>query len=182
MKRRMRPIAHPRHDAVFHRIDVTILDVTGIVRIVSNQMLPKSPLPYASLGPLSANGGETLVLRQSLRKSRLGQSPTNREIGVVWRQCPDGMNMIRQDDHSVDFKRVTLLSRARCLAQSVNLVDKKRTTALQQGYCEEPASTGNQGATIIWHCASLADCGGLRFACAGRPARSRWCKSTAMKE
>ena len=23
---------------------------------------------------------------------------------------------------------------------------------------------------------------GFRFACAGRPARSRWCKSTAMKE
>jgi hypothetical protein len=41
----MRPIPHAMNQRVFNRIDVTVLDVVGIVRFISDQMFPKAPLP-----------------------------------------------------------------------------------------------------------------------------------------
>ena len=46
----MRPIADPCHQAMLHRVDVNIIDVTREIVRVANGMFPIAPLPDATLG------------------------------------------------------------------------------------------------------------------------------------
>ena len=47
MKRRIRPIGNPFDIAMFDRVDMTIIDVCGVILIVADCVLPKPPLPYS---------------------------------------------------------------------------------------------------------------------------------------
>src|SRR5437867_2483499 len=104
MKRGMRPIAHPCDEAVLERIDVTILDVTCIIGLVADQVLPKSALPDAALVARDANGAELFLLRKRSRETGLDQPPTRREIMIVRRQLPDRMQMVGQHDEGINSK------------------------------------------------------------------------------
>ena len=43
----MRPIAGPRHQTVFHRIKVNVIDMAREVGVVAQRVLPIAPLPYS---------------------------------------------------------------------------------------------------------------------------------------
>jgi hypothetical protein len=60
---------------MLHRIDVTILDVAGIIDLIPDQMFPEPPLPDATLVTRSAHGADALMLRQLPRESLLDQPP-----------------------------------------------------------------------------------------------------------
>jgi hypothetical protein len=49
MKRGMRPIAHTCDESVLERLDVAIFDMTRVIGLVTDQMLPESALPDAAL-------------------------------------------------------------------------------------------------------------------------------------
>src|SRR5262245_54088336 len=97
MKRRVRPVANAPHQPVLHGIDVTILDMTCIVGVITNQMFPESALPNAALVARRANGGSPLVLWQGFGKPRIHQSPSRRKINIARGQFPDSMQMVRQN-------------------------------------------------------------------------------------
>jgi hypothetical protein len=48
---------------VLHRIDIAILDVASIIRLIPNEMLPKPPLPDATLVARSAHIADPLLFR-----------------------------------------------------------------------------------------------------------------------
>lgn len=152
----MRPIAHARDETVLHWIDVTIFDVTCVISFISDQVFPKPALPHAALPARLADRTEPLLLRQCFCEPGFDQPPSHREIGIAWWQRQDRMDMIRQDNDSVDDKRMV---QARCgnrLPQCLNVIDKQRLPPLKQIDGEEPASTRDEGATIIWHLKTLA--------------------------
>ena len=64
MKRRMRPVDDAADEPMLYRIDITVLDVSGIIVLVTNQMLPKPTLPDAALLVRNTGGAEVLRLRK----------------------------------------------------------------------------------------------------------------------
>src|ERR1043166_4146198 len=64
MKRRIRPILKTSYERVLHRVDVAVLDVSGVVCVVSNQMLPKASLPKSALAARLSYRRQILAFRQ----------------------------------------------------------------------------------------------------------------------
>ena len=58
----MRPIADAGDKRVLDRVDVAILDVAGVVGVVSDQVLPKTALPAAALASHLPHAAQLLVL------------------------------------------------------------------------------------------------------------------------
>jgi hypothetical protein len=65
----MRPIAHPCDQAVFHWIDVAILNMASIIRIVPDEVFPKSPLPDTTFAFVSAYMAQAFLPQQGLCES-----------------------------------------------------------------------------------------------------------------
>jgi len=63
MKRRVRPVADARDQAVFHRVDVTIFDMAGVIGLIADQMFPEAALPDAAFVACYPNGAEPFPLR-----------------------------------------------------------------------------------------------------------------------
>jgi hypothetical protein len=81
------------HERVLDRIDVTVLDVTRVICVVSNQVLPKTPLPNSALAagtPYSAQllplgiafAKRDLINRQRVEKSASSTGKVN--IACMW--------------------------------------------------------------------------------------------------
>ena len=151
MKRRVRPIAHARDEAVLERVDITILDVARVVGFVTYQVLPEPALPDAALVTRYANRAESFLLRQRPCEAVLDQSPACREIRIAGRQTPDRMQVIGQHHDCVDGECMTLACRGNGCAQGLDLIDEQGLATVQQVDGEEPASAGNERATIIRH-------------------------------
>jgi hypothetical protein len=49
MKRRIRPIQHPRHQPMLDRVDMDVIEVTRKIVLVANGMFPITPLPDPGL-------------------------------------------------------------------------------------------------------------------------------------
>src|SRR5262245_62387371 len=139
------------------RIDIAIFHVAAIVFIVSDQVFPEATLPDAALAARATNLAQLLDPRDGFRELDLDQSPARRKVGVTLGQGPDGVEMIRQHDESVDMKWMTLACAARRFAQRLDLVGQKRAAPIEQVGGEEPAASGDKRATIVGHTRRLTD-------------------------
>jgi hypothetical protein len=75
IKRGAGPIAQPRDQPILERIDGAIFDMARVIDFIAGQMLPESPLPDATFAARLANGTESLLPWQRLRKTALDQAP-----------------------------------------------------------------------------------------------------------
>ena len=63
-------------------------------------------------------------------ESGLDQAPADREIGIVGRQSPDAVKMIRHHDDGVDFKRTRLANGSKSIASEIDsLIRSQNETA-----------------------------------------------------
>jgi hypothetical protein len=125
MKRGIRPIPHARDKPVLERIYVTIFNVTRIISLVADQMLPESALPDAAFVACDAHGAEPLLLRQRSREAVLDQPPAHGKIAIVRRQFPDRMQVIGKHNECVDREGMALASKGDRLAQDRDVVDQQ---------------------------------------------------------
>lgn len=151
MKRRIRPIADPRDQPMFERIDVAIFNMPRVVSLIADQMLPEPPLPDAAFAARPANRADPFLFWQRFRKAALDQPPAGRKIAVAGWQRPDSVQMVGQDDKCVDSEGMTLPRRGDRLAQAGNLVHEQGLPPLQQVDREEKASAGDVRAMIVRH-------------------------------
>jgi hypothetical protein len=63
--------------------------------------------------------------------------------------------MIGQYDDSIDFEWIFLLRLFESAPQSVDMFDKESLPPILLIMREKPASTGNKGASVIWHVESI---------------------------
>src|SRR3984885_7765047 len=71
--------------------------------------------------------------------------------------------MIRQHHDSIDCERVALTRFLHGSAQRVDVIDQQSLSTLKKIDREEPAPTGHECTTIIWHSCTLAIlCGNMR--------------------
>jgi len=151
MKRRMGPIADAPDQTVFDWIDIAIFDVAGVVRLIANQVFPKSTLPDATLMARNTDRAQPFLFWQAARKAALDQSPTGREIGIAHWQRPHRMKVVRKHDESIDRERQAVARVGHCGPQALDLINEKTALPLQQVHGEEPAATRYKCATIVWH-------------------------------
>lgn len=115
MKRGVRPVAHPRDEAVLERCSNIRRGARSRPRRGSGA--PDPALPDAAFVARDANGAEPLLFRQRLREPAFDQPPARREIRIGRRQCPDRMQMIRQHDEGINRERMILARGSDSLAQ-----------------------------------------------------------------
>src|SRR5215208_5195842 len=91
------------------RVEVHVGDVSLEILLISNCVFPKAALPkciFAVAMALDRRPGSN----EPMREMRLDSLPAAREIRITGRQCPDGMQMVRQDHNGIDRER-TLVPR-----------------------------------------------------------------------
>jgi hypothetical protein len=76
----MRPVPNPAHEAVLYRIDVAVFDISFVIAVIADEVLPIAPLPdtafasgRAHLDRHSSLGSDfekcVLIIRQRVAKS-----------------------------------------------------------------------------------------------------------------
>jgi hypothetical protein len=106
------------------RIPVDIVDVFGTIVIIPDAMLPKPTLPSPPPVPPT--------------ESRFDHLPPCRIISIAVRQCPERMDMIRQDDDRIDHERSFVPDLAKDVTQMIDLdlVIEDRSPLVSY-YCEK---------------------------------------------
>src|SRR5580704_7290758 len=121
----VRPVADPSDISMLHRIEVDVIDVTLEVSVIAYCMLPKPSLPDTRFAPLHLAPRPQLRRRQLAGESAFDLAPAWGKIGIVGRQCPNGMEMVRQDADSVRFERQARLDRTINPPQEFDMFDEK---------------------------------------------------------
>ena len=85
MKRRVRPIAHSRYQAMFDRIVMNVIGAASKVRLATKRMLPISSLPECKLAVAVALDFEARI-KQAAAEVALDPAPAPREIRVSFRE------------------------------------------------------------------------------------------------
>ena len=120
----MGPINHLPCMPVLNRVEVNVIEVPRKIVFVAQRVLPIAALPNPALAFAQAAGRNRFALRQAPRKPRFDHHPADREIGIAFRHCPDGMEMIRQDNDRIDRKRTAPSRFAKCRSQQIDLLDE----------------------------------------------------------
>ena len=89
VKTGIRPIDDFTRQAMLDGVVMDVIDMLYKVALVAQHMLPVAMLP---------NVFQSCMLAEP----RLDQSPARHEVGIVFRQSPDAMQVIGQDDDGVD--------------------------------------------------------------------------------
>jgi hypothetical protein len=149
---------------MLYRIDVAIFDMTGIIGIVTDQVLPdrRCQMPRSLRAWRTALSrscfGNALANRILIRRQRVEKSESSGG------KSPHRTDVVRQHDDGVDLEGVVSPRIGNGAAQRIDVIDEQSLPPFQQVGGEEQLSTWNAGAAIIWHCARLRENGGLRFA------------------
>lgn len=156
----MRPRMRTANQAVFDRIIVDVIDVAGQVCLIADAMLPKAFLPDTSLvSSVSRTGNGRFRSARSgprFHETPLDGGPAGGIIGVVFRQSPDAMEMIRQQDDGRHLERLLALHNAENLPEtpSCPIVCEDPSAALRHQREEERAAL-QECASVIRHCICL---------------------------
>ena len=89
---------------MFDWVDVTVLDVTRVIRFVSDEVLPKTALPNSPFTAGLPHGAQPFALWNRFGEPRLDLAPSQGEIGVVGWQSPHGVYVVGQNDERVDVE------------------------------------------------------------------------------
>lgn len=95
--------------------------MASIVVIITKHMLPKAPLPDASLPFGYSNLGPSFGAGQLLYEADFDRFPTIGKIIIAWRQCPNAVHMVRQYHPGIDMKWPLLLRHPHRFSQIVNM-------------------------------------------------------------
>jgi len=101
---------------------MNIIRMAGIIRIVANHVLPKTPLPDAPLAPFNAAGRARFGGGDAARKMPLDQAPAKRIIGILRWQRPNTMQMIGQHHDGVEPERMSGLDALEGFAQAIDMI------------------------------------------------------------
>src|SRR5262249_28886635 len=111
VKRTMRPIASARHQPMFHRIEVDVIDVTRKVGLVADDGLPIAALPNSLLTPSDLAPAPWRILRQAAGEIMFDQAPAPGKISVVRWQGPNSVHVIGENADRDGLEWIALQAR-----------------------------------------------------------------------
>ena len=101
---------------------MNVIDVTGIIVFVAQEVFPITVLPQG-LFPLGGAGGigdGTQGRGAMLGEPGLDQPPAGGKIGIAGRQSPDAVQMFGHDHHGIDLEWTSIAYRTECTAQDLD--------------------------------------------------------------
>lgn len=146
----MRPVADPFHQAMLHGIVVNVVYVSGEVLVVTDRVLPISPLPeceFAVRVPLDVRAD----FKQTGAEITFDASPPGRKVRIVYGQSEDGVQVIRQDHDCIDRKWPLLPGHAKRSAKYCDAIDKSLRPPISKRQGEEKRSACKTIAPISDH-------------------------------
>jgi hypothetical protein len=136
MKAAVRPVHDPRHVSVLQGIEVNVVDVTFEIGLIANGVLPIAALPDAFFAL------RDLALRSRLRfdgarKSALDETSASREVAIIFGQCPQSVDVIRQDANGNRLKRTPVLNTSIDRSQAIDVFDQQIARSVGKNNREE---------------------------------------------
>lgn len=158
----MRPIHYVLKPTMLHRIPMDILDrrwKSASSRIWCSQKrrchTPRSPR-FCRLveirSPFSIEREKIALMRP----------PSYRKVGIIWRQSPYAMQMVRQNHYSVNSKRMSGFNRLKSVTQTIDVFHQK---LISFSFSQKPCSSWHVNAAVISHCSSSKARNYLRELC-----------------
>lgn len=108
---------------------MNIANVALQIDKVANFVVPITSMPLGHILVLGARG---LLLKHPLCKPRLEVGNPAIEIQIIFRQRPDHMHMIGQDDRGDRIEWVEALNVARAFGQQLGMPGEERTALIRQ--------------------------------------------------
>ncbi len=136
---------------MLHRVEVNVVNMSSVVLLIPNTVLPKPALPNTPLTSDLAASAQVLVVRYGSGERHLDSLPPPREICVAFRQCPDGMHMVRKHHPRIDMKRHQVTNPVYGRTEQINLRDEKIGFAVVQGDSKEIAAAGDTISSVVGH-------------------------------
>ena len=140
-----------RYQAMVDRIEVAVVNVTIEVIFIADEMFPIAPLPNPAFSARSPYVAPRFRRREGFREMAFDQTPAGWKIAIPRRQCPNGVEVLRQHDPSIDVEGEPPLDLGGCFSKRVDMIDQQAAIAILKIDREEPATTGNEQAAIIRH-------------------------------
>jgi hypothetical protein len=160
----MRPIGYARDVPMLHWIEMNVVDMALKIGVIANRMLPISTLPNTLLSLVDLACGSRPRI-EAARKAALDQAPTRREIGVIFRQRPNCVNVIGQDANPDRFEWTPLVDSSVNLPQAINLIDQKVARPFGENNREKENATLYFSSNVPRHDASYHGSGGHASLC-----------------
>jgi hypothetical protein len=88
---------------------------------------------------------------KAAREAALDQAPAGGKISVSFRQCPNRVNVIRQDADRDGFERAALLDGSIDISQSINLFHQQPARPVSENDGEEESAAFKSRSNISWH-------------------------------
>ena len=151
MKTAERPIDDMLDQTVLDRIDMDVIDMTAQIRLITNPVLPKAPLPDAGLSMPDLARAARRRLGQAVRKVVLDKAPAKGEFVIPLRQPPQRMNVIGKHTDSDGFKRMRRGHRPVCLTKALDFGEQKIGAAVCQSNGKEVHAAGGAVSSVVAH-------------------------------
>ena len=142
------------------RVPVNVIDAPLEIVFVAQRVLPISSLPHAahSVSPTRdrLNSLTAASVQPALCEFLLDAGPAQRVLLVAWRECPDRVPMVGEQDDGHHPERMLDPNLVNCLAQTTpaELRGQNRPTAVC-GTREEIGAAGYKVASIFAHVCTL---------------------------
>jgi hypothetical protein len=141
-----------------------VVEVSPKIAIVADRVLPVAPLPDAALAAPGHDGRSRFVAGQRFRESDLDCAPPAGEVGIAFRQGPQAVHVVGQDDPGVDAERCAGTHLSNGLVQDVDLHHQEMRVAVTKVHGEEEGSTRNPITAIVRHPRIMLSIGSRRNA------------------
>jgi hypothetical protein len=130
---------------------MNVVNVSCKVVFVAQCVLPIAPLPNPPFTFASTARRNSLTLRQGTRKHRFYQPPTQGEVCVSFRQCPNSMEVIWQHHGRLDREWVSRLRVAKRGPQRLDMISEEARATVGQIDREEIGAAWNEVTPIVRH-------------------------------
>ena len=149
--RGIRPIRCLRHISMFHGIEINVIAMTREISLVAQRVLPKAPLPDATLAFADAAGRTLLASGHHLGEFRFNQAPARGEISIPRRQCPDAMQVFGEYNDCVHRKRMMIRDEPKRRSKRSELICEELRAAVGEVDRKEKTPAGNDVAPVVCH-------------------------------
>lgn len=130
--RRIRPIPPPLHVAVFHRVDVDVVEVPLVIEVVADQVFPIAALPDAAFAPGALSLGAGFGVGQAFGEGEFDRAPAHGEVVVARWQGPEAVHVFGEHDPGIDMEGAVMFDRLYHGAQQVDFADQQVAVPVTQ--------------------------------------------------
>ncbi len=155
VERRVRPVGYARGKAVLHRSVMDVVNVSLKIAIVADGVLPKSTLPERGLS-IGVPTDRRACCHYGACEATLEQTPPNGEVGILFRQGLEHVQMVGQHHDRFDAERRTSLGRSEGASQQPDMLDQHARFSIGERGGDEKRAACNKISPVSDHAGRIS--------------------------